>query len=207
MSALIDEFVGPTFVGRSSRRRRKNMRPFDEATELELAAELLELEDEAELEQFLGTITSLARSGIRTARDFASSKTGRAVIQKVKTATRDALMRGGQAVGSSFGAPFGGDFAGGLSGAAGKTLGRKVADLLGLPEKGDAEFEAARRFVRFVGSAARDVDRVAPGAAPTQAATIAVARAARRHLGRAAANASRGAWQRRGNTIIVNGIV
>src|SRR4051812_24957577 len=70
--------------------------PFGEMQELQLASELLEISNEAELEQFLGNILSAVGGA---ARQFARSDTGQALGGILKDAARQALPVVGQAVG------------------------------------------------------------------------------------------------------------
>src|SRR4051812_12643022 len=62
--------------------------PLHESNEMELAAELLEVTNEAELEEFLGNVFKAVGSTIGR---FARSDTGRALTGIVRNAARDAL--------------------------------------------------------------------------------------------------------------------
>lgn len=144
--------------------------PLHEANEMELAVELLEVTNEAELEAFLGNVFGAVG---RTLGRFARSDAGAALTGLVRNAARDALPTVGGAIGD-WAAP-------GRGGAIGSRLAQQAGQLLGLELEGlspqEQEFEAARQFVRFAGSAyanAATAPRDAhPLAAAQQAATAA----------------------------------
>lgn len=179
--------------------------PFDEAQEMELAAELLEVADEAELDQFLGRLMHRAA---RAAGTFLKSTTGRALGGILKGAAKKALPHLGRAIGGYFGGSRGGDIGARLAGQAGHVFGLELEGLS--PE--DQEYELARRFVRFAGNAAQLGAANASGSPQDTARDAAVA-AAHHHapglIGRAARNSSRldvlnqGRWVRRGHKIIL----
>ena len=73
-----------------------------EAAELELASQFLEISTEQELEQFVGDVLRSAAGGVR---DFARSKTGRALGGILKQAARRALPVVGQGIGERLGGP------------------------------------------------------------------------------------------------------
>ena len=175
-----------------------------EALEMELAGRLLEVADEAELEQFLG---GLVRSAASAVRGFAGSATGRALGGVLKNAARQVLPQVGGIVGSALGGQQGGQ----LGTAAGKWLGSRFE--LEAMSAEDREFEVARAFVRTASDAAR-LAATAPPQAPQRIATQAVATAASRHLpglvpvvtGRTGARNASGRWVRHGNRIVVHGV-
>jgi hypothetical protein len=145
--------------------------PMHETHELELAAELLEVSTEEELEQFLGNVFRTVGGTIGA---FARSDTGRAVTQALRDAARQALPTVGGAVGDWV-AP-------GRGGAVGSRLAQQAGTLLGLELEGlsppDQEFEAARQFVRFAGNAYANAAGAPAGFHPMAAAEQAVAAAA-----------------------------
>lgn len=147
--------------------------PLHETHELELATELLEVTNEAELEEFLGNVFKAVGS---TLGRFARSDTGRALTGIVRNAARDALPTVGGAVGDWV-AP-------GRGGAIGSRLAQQAGALLGLELEGlspqDQEFEAARQFVRFAGSAYANAASAPRGADPVAVAQQAAAAAAQR---------------------------
>lgn len=141
--------------------------PFNESEEMELAAELLGVNSEAELDQFLG---NLIKRGARAVGGFIRSPTGQALVGIAKDAARQALPSIGQAIGSRFGGATGGNI--------GSQLASGLGSLLGLEMEGpDHEFEAAQQFVRVIGSAAANAATApaqnAPDAAAKSALTVA----------------------------------
>ena len=181
---------------------------FDEGEEMELAAELLSVSDEYEMEQFLG---KLIKKAGRKIRKFAKSSTGRALGGILKKVAKRALPIAGRAAGTFFGGPVGGAIGGRLGSAAGKAFGLELEGLS--PE--DQEFEVAKRFVRFAGDAAKKA-ALAPKSAPAQkVAAVAVKAAARKHApgllkqgtktGLSGGRLNSGRWIRRGRKIILLG--
>jgi hypothetical protein len=176
-----------------------------EALEMELAGRLLEVNSEAQLEQFLG---SLVRSAASAARGFAGSAAGQALGGVLKDAARQVLPQIGGVVGSAFGGASGGQ----LGTAAGKWLGGRF-ELESLSQE-DREFELARALVRTANDATRVAMR-SPQLPPRQVATTALITAARRHLpglvpflaGQTGAGSHRssGRWARHGNRIVLYG--
>jgi hypothetical protein len=182
--------------------------PFDEVEEMELAAGLLEVADEAELEQFLGNL--IKRAGQVFGR-VVRSPTGRALGGILKGAARQALPLVGGALGTAIGGPAGGALGGRLASAAGRMFG---LELEGLSAE-DQEFEVARHFVRFAGSAVQNAAQAPPNMPPQEAAKAAAVAAAQQHapgLLRATGAAANpmamgrrqgGRWIRRGRNIII----
>lgn len=174
--------------------------PFSEEEEMELASDLLEITDEAELDQFLGKLIKGAWRGVKK---FAGSPVGRALGGILKGAAKKALPIVG----------------GALGGPAGAALASKAGSLFGLELEGlspeDKEFEVARRYVRFAGEAAKKAALAPPAVDPQSAAKAAVTAAARRHapglLPQPAPPAVgitglSGRWIRRGRKIILLGV-
>jgi len=143
---------------------------FDEVEEMELAANLLEITDEAELDQFIGKmfkgVGKFFKRGI-------GSKLGGLLKGVIKTA----LPAVGGALGS-FVAP-------GVGTALGAKLGSAAGGLFGLEMEGlspqDQEYEVARRFVRFARSAASKAKQLQHQFPPDSAARKALMDAARKH--------------------------
>jgi hypothetical protein len=156
--------------------------PLNEAEELELASELLEVSDEMELEAFLGDVF---RTVGRAVGQFARSDAGRALGGIVKDAIRHAMP-------------------GVTGGPPGAGLAQQAGSLLGLELEGlsseDKEFESARQLIRFAGNAYRNA-----AWAPRHMSAQAIARsaslgAARRYapgLLRTFDHRRRGSWQSR----------
>jgi hypothetical protein len=196
---------------------------FNEATELELTAELLGISNEAELEQFLGDLIKKAGSAIGK---FVRSPVGNALGGILKGAAKAALPVVGGALGTLVGGPAGG--------ALGSTLASKAGQIFGLELEGlsgeDREFEVARRFTQFAGEAAKNA-ALAPANADPQAVAKAAAVAAAKKFapgllarpavqnppadGIAMPNGTAaigvggrrsGRWYRRGNRIVLLGV-
>ncbi len=177
----------------------------NEALEMELAAELLEVRDEYELDQFLGKLIKSAARGIGKA---VQSPTFRALGGVLKGIAKKALPIAGGALGTFVGGPLGGTIGSKLASMAGSALG---LELEGLSQE-DREFEAARQFVRFAGDAVRNTTS-SGNADPVSAARAATAMAARRYapgLLNGARNQvpfehrrSSGRWIRRGGNIVI----
>lgn len=188
---------------------------FEEAEEMDLAAELLSVSDEAELDQFLGKL--IRRAG-RAVGKFVKSPQGRALGGILKGAARQALPIVGGALGTAIGGPAGGAIGGQLASTAGSLFGLELEGLS--PE--DQEFEVARRVVRLGGEAVKKACAAAPGLDPRAVAKAAMRAAAKKHapgllrlMGEVAPTsaaaampglaAQSGRWVRRGNKIVLLG--
>jgi hypothetical protein len=145
---------------------------FGEAQEQELAAELLEITNEQELNQFIG---KLIKSAGRAVGGFVRSPIGQALGGVLKQAARTALPMAGAALGNLVLPGVGGAIGGKLASAAGKAFG---LELEGLSQE-DREYEVAKRFVRLAGEATRNATAAPPNANPQQVARVAFANAAR----------------------------
>lgn len=168
--------------------------------ELQLAAELLGVSNEEELEQFLSGLISKATG---FASSFLKSPAGQQLGGLLKSAAKKALPQLGQAVGGHFGGDTGAQL--GAQAAA------KAAQMLGLELEGltneDSEFELSRQFTRFASDAAQRAARAGGSAADARRAYT---EAAREHApGLIPSVSSRrltgfptsGRWVRRGGTI------
>lgn len=153
-----------------------------------MAAELLSVTSEEELDQFLG---KLLRSAATAVRGFAGSDLGKAVGGVLKSAAVESLPHLAPVVGA--GSPTPARAPGrprptsGRTGAAARPRARTTAAReLGLQTEGlspeDREFEAARAFVRFGKETAQRAARNAGTRPPVQVAQQAAAAAARRTL-------------------------
>jgi hypothetical protein len=140
---------------------------------MELAAELLEVANEAELEQFLG---SLIKKAGRAAGGFIKQTTGKSLGGLLKSAAGKLLPMAGSALGNMILPGVGGMIGGKLASAAGGLFG---LELEGLSPQ-DQEFEVARSFVRFAGAAAKQAAQAPSTVAPQQAARQAVVDAAKK---------------------------
>jgi hypothetical protein len=192
--------------------------PFSEEQEIEMAAELLSLSQDQELDQFLGKL--IRRAG-QAAGKFIRSPTGKALGGLLRKAAKAALPIAGKAVGTFLGGPVGGAIGGKLATAGGQIFGLELEGMSGE----DQELEVAQRFVRLAGNAAARAAQAPPGIPPQQAARTALAAAARQYApgllrnggavrgaggvsGARAARGSRrsGRWLRRGNKIVLLGV-
>jgi hypothetical protein len=179
--------------------------PFGEAEEMELAAELLSVQNEAELDMFFGKLFKKAGS-------FLKSSAGRALGGALKGIAKKALPILGGAAGN-FLLP-------GVGGAIGSKLASTAGSMLGLELEGlsyeDQEFEVAKQLVRLGGESASNLAQTAQSAPPVQAAQAALSAAAQKFapglLYGPSQNGSKrrrqhnGRWIRRGNAIIIMGV-
>jgi hypothetical protein len=183
--------------------------PFNEEQEIEMAAELLAVSGDQELDQFLG---NLVRRVGKAAGQIIRSPTGKALTGLLRQAAKKALPLAGKAVGTYFGGSTGGNI-------AGQVFGLEVEGMS--PE--DQELQVARRFVRLAGDAANQIAQAPPSTPPQQAARAALVAAARQHApgllsgGAGAAAGTRegvagarrrqsGRWIRRGRNIVLLGV-
>ncbi len=148
----------------------------NEEMEYELAAELLAVSNEEELDQFLGKLVRRVGSGISR---FAKSGIGRSLIGGLKSVAKVGLPIAGKVAGGFFGGPAGA--------AIGGKLGSLASRMFEIQGEGmsneDLEFEMARRYVRMATSATRNAATAAKrGGPPKQVATNAIKTAAARHM-------------------------
>ena len=115
---------------------------FSEAELMELAAEFLEVRDEAELDLFLGSLIKKAGQAIG---QVVKSPIGKAIGGVLKGVAKQALPIAGTALGAYFGGPLGAKVGSGLASMAGKALGLELEGL----SLEDQEFEGAKQFVKF----------------------------------------------------------
>jgi len=143
-----------------------------EMNELELAAELLSVNNEQEMEQFLG---GLVKSVGRAASGFAKSAAGKALGGILRSAAKAALPVVGTALGNFVVPGAGGVIGGKLASMAGSALG---LELEGLSNE-DREFEVARRLVRIGQHAVGHLSAIPRNVPPARAARVAFLRGAR----------------------------
>jgi hypothetical protein len=191
--------------------------PFSEAEEMDLAAELLGIQSEEELDLFFG---SLFKKIGRVLGKVIKSPVGRVLGGVLKKVAKTALPMAGRVVGGMFGGPAGSMIGGQLGSAAGRIFGLELEGMA--PE--EAEFEVARRVVRLAAASAKNA-AVAPDLMdPQRVAKMAIAQAARRVAPGLVATlnlttpSSRfggpilgtvprsGAWRRHGHKIILYGV-
>jgi hypothetical protein len=191
---------------------------FSEAEEMELAAELMEVRDEQELDRFLSDVIKGAGRALgRVVR----SPLGQAVGGMLKGVAKKALPLAGTAVGTWLGGPLGAQIGSGLATMAGNALGLEAESW----SQEDREFEGAKQFVRLAGDVIKNTAQMGPGVDPRAAAQAALARAAqtlapgllqssapfaqpwrRRDMAAGANGGNSGRWLRRGNRIVLYGV-
>ncbi len=179
--------------------------------EIALAAELMNVQNDAELQQFIGKL-------IRTGRNLLRSPAGRVLVSGLRKVARKTLPMVAKVAGSALGGPAGGIIGGALGNLAVNAMGLEVQ---GMTQE-EANFASARQFVRFARQAARIADQAVtrPGANPATIARSAVMLAAQQYapglLGPqggtipaprlTGVRANRGVWVRRGNSIVIFGV-
>ena len=191
--------------------------PFSEEEEAEHAAQLLEINDEAELDQFIGSLLNLAGRAAH-ARGFSLANLKSQLLRPLggflKGAIKKALPIAGGAFGNMIAPAIGGQIGSRLASGAGDLLGFEYEALA--PE--DQEFEVAKRMVRMVGDAVQNAAQAAPPVDPKAAAKSAVIAAAQTHVpGLLQAQPQpaapghhhrprSGKWYRRGHKILLIGV-
>jgi len=148
---------------------------FNDAEEMELAAELLATESDEELEQFFGDL--IKKAGKKIGRAVKSS-TGRTLGNLLKGAAKKVLPVAAGAVGTIFGGPAGGAVASKLASSAGRMMGLELEGLS--PE--DQEFEVAKKVVKFAGDAVKKAAKTPAGIPSKAAAKAAIVAAAKKHV-------------------------
>ena len=145
-----------------------------EHEEVQFAHELLGVNSELELEQFLGDFINKA---VHAVSDIAHSPVGQAIGGVLKGVAKKALPMAGAALGGYVGGPLGAKIGTGLANAAGKAVGLEFET----GDSGEAEFEGARQFVRLAADTTRNAVAAAhAGADPREAAHSAAVAAAKR---------------------------
>jgi len=173
---LGDPFNSP--VPRSPGSRVGASSPFSESETLELAAQLLDVKSEQELDQFLGGLVSKAWKGIK--------QVGKTVAQVakplggvLKPLVKTALPIVGGALGSFIPIPGVGTALGSaVGGMIGNAIGNEVGEVSGLYR----DLEVAKKVVDVAGSAVRNVASNAAGGDPEAAAKTAVLKAVHEHM-------------------------
>jgi hypothetical protein len=146
----------------------------NEQEEIQFAHELLAVNNEQELEQFLGDFIKRA---VSTVGQIAKSPIGQAIGGVLKSVARRALPMAGAALGGYVGGPLGAKIGTGLANAAGKAIGLELE----FGENEELEFTGARQFVRLASDTARQAAAAAAaGADPRAAAQTAAIAAARK---------------------------
>jgi hypothetical protein len=148
--------------------------PFSEAEEIEMAAELLYVSSDAELDQFFGNL--ITKVG-RAVGGFIKSPVGRALGGALKGVAKQALPVLGSAVGNAILPGAGGVVGGKLASAAGRMFG---LELEGLSYE-DQELEAAKGVIRLAGAAASNAAQAEPSTPTQQVIQSALTDAAKKH--------------------------
>lgn len=190
--------------------------PFSEAEEMELAAELLNVSSEAELDQFFG---KLFKKVARKVRGFIKSPTGKMLVGTLKNVAKQALPAVGNAILPGAGGVIGGILAGQPGSSGGEQV--PAEEIFGMELEGlsqeDQEFEVARQMVRLAGEVASNAAQANPSAPPKQTAQAALTTGAQKHAPgllngvapagrcRKCAHKASGQWVRQGKNIIILG--
>jgi hypothetical protein len=177
---------------------------FGENEELALAEELLGVTSEAELDLFLGKMFKRIGRGV--------SRIAKPLGRVLRPLAKAALPIAGKVVGGFFGGPIGATLGSKLGTFAGRLF---ELELEGL-DQGEAEVQAARRFVRFAGDAAQRSAALANRLDPGRAVRQGVVAAARRHApgflkreptkGHGPTGSATGVWKRVGRTFVLSGV-
>jgi hypothetical protein len=201
---------------------------FSEAELDELAAELLAVSSERELDQFLGDLLKKASSAVGA---VVSSPVARQVGGMLKGVAKQYLPMAGAALGSVAGgalgtatgaipgigpaiAPFAAQLARSAGGSLGKAAGGWLAGKLELEslEAEEAEFEVAKQFVRVAGEAMKNAAAAPPRAPPAETARRAVTDAMQKIApgvlakpGSTGAGGGSGRWFRKGKVVVLVG--
>ncbi len=181
-----------------------------EEQEIDLAAELLAVSDEQELDEFFRKLFNRAKSAV-----------GSAARKYLKPLAKKAIPFAARAIGGYFGGPAGANLAGKVGDFATTLF---EADFEGM-EGEEQQMEMARRFVRFASAAANNAAAAGPVSDPNAAARSAIVQAAKVHApglvrprrtrggnGSIAATQGRGGaadsgrWIRRGSRIVIMGV-
>lgn len=177
--------------------------PFTEEMESELAFELLAVNNEEQLDEFLG-------KWIRKAGRFLKRKlpaVGRFLKKGLKGIAKFALPIAGKVAGGFFGGPAGSMIGGKLGGMASNLF---EIELEGLSPE-DQEFEIAKRVIRYGNQAMQNAAKLSQRMPPEQAAKMALKQAAATHAPgmlkpRRGARPMEGKWKRVGNRIVLFGV-
>ena len=195
---------------------------FNEADQMELASQLLEVTDEQELDQFLGDLLKKATQVV--GKVLPSSLTNQ-LGGMLKGIAKKYLPVAGAALGNII-AP-------GVGGAVGGQAASQIGSLFGLELEGlsmeDQEFEVARQFVKLAGDAVNEAAQMPQTGSPPQTAQQALTAAAQQHAPGLLSQGARpngtsgyqlyasaqntghprrhsGRWYRRGNRIVLLGV-
>ncbi|TMQ12510.1 MAG: hypothetical protein E6J90_28075 [Deltaproteobacteria bacterium] len=172
-----------------------------------LAAELLSVSNEGELDHFLGDMFKKVASA---AGSFIKSPIGQQLGGMLKGVAKKALPIAGAALGNFVAPGIGGAIGGKLASMAGSAFGLELEGLSGE----DREFEVAKQFVRLAADAAKNAVGVNDASNPAAVAKAAITQAAQKFApglvnghGTVEHRSQRsGRWFRRGNQIVLVGV-
>jgi len=185
-----------------------------EADEQELAAELLGVASEEELDQFLG---SLIKMVAKRGRKLVRSPSGQAIGGVLKGVAKKAVHQAGGALGGMVAGPLGAKIGSGLAAAAVREPSADAEPSAQAQE--DQEFDGAKQFIRLAANTVNKTVAAPASADPRAVAQAAAIGAARllapgllkqndRNDGRASSPGRdhSGRWARHGNTIVLYGV-
>jgi len=158
---------------------------FGELDEMRLAAELLEVQNEAELDHFFGGLLTKALGAVGKA---LAGPVGSKLVGLLKDAAKKVVPIAGSAIGGLIGGPAGAMLGGDIASTAGQLLGLELEGLA----REDQEFETAKAFVRFATDAVQEAAAAPRHVDPSMVVRIAFHNAARRHAPGLLATASPG---------------
>jgi hypothetical protein len=168
-----------------------------------LAADLLAIQNDDELEEWLGSVFKKIKKG---ASNFVRSPLFSKVKGFVRSAAKKAIPMAGRALGTYFGGPAGG--------ALGGKVGSYFSSLFEGEFEGmsyeDAEFEAAKKFTRFAMGAMSNAAQMPANLDSKEATKQAILNAANRYapslVGSGRSSAKSGRWIRKGNQVVLLGL-
>lgn len=196
---IIDQITGETGWGRES--SESELADNDS----ELAADLLGVSTEGELDQFLG---SFLKKAARAGSSFLRTPTGQLLKSGLKSLAKKVLPMAGAAVGNWIAPGIGGAIGDKVATAAGSALGLELGGM----GQDEIQEELAKGLLRTARqSAEQALNEVQAGADPQTAVTNALSSAVKRNLpGLASGSGDVGAvgrrsgrWIRRGNRIVL----
>jgi hypothetical protein len=202
------EFIGENEAGETFEFQAESSEVFGESEVNEIAAELLAVSSEQELNQFLGDLIKKAGKAVGT---FVNSPLGKQLGGMLKNVAGKALPMAGAALGNLVVPGVGGAVGGKLASMAGKAFG---LELEGLSQE-DREWEVAKQFVRLAADATKSAASAPPNVGVSDAARQAVAQAVSKYapglMSNGAARAATmggqsGRWIRRGAKIVLYGV-
>jgi uncharacterized protein (DUF697 family) len=171
-----DEYTGEYNQGESFEFTAEQQEVFGESEVNELAAELLSVSNQQELNNFLGDLMKKAGSALG---QVIKSPLGQQLGGMLKSAARTALPVVGSAIGNAILPGVGGAVGGKLASMAGSMFGLETEGL----SQEDRQFEVAKQFVRFGGDATQKALALSSQGAPLAAAAkTAVQQAAERFV-------------------------